>query len=224
MMLKRVWSVAILTLIAASAATANAATHIFVVPEGAFGDRAFADVAGEPLNADVRFTIYPFGATSASVVTVPMNAQNFATSPDLLSLSARRASLVVAQTTDPSTPSVAMLRQRSGTARDAVTIPSSNLMLGRGFNLPLGDLTGGAALYIGNPNPSDAVVFLQYGNSTAPGGPQTIVGPTSVLKIPLPSTPTQTNLLITVISEFPVVTQAVINHRSIVVFPIGPAQ
>ena len=126
-MLKRAWSVAILTLIAASAATANAATHVFIVPEGVFGDRAFADVAGEPLNADVRFTIYPMGAFGTSV-TVPMNAQNFATSPDLLSLSGRRAALVVARTTDPSTPSVAMLRQRSGTARDVgptLTLPGA---------------------------------------------------------------------------------------------------
>src|SRR3954468_16212246 len=89
MMLKRTGSVAILTLIAASAATANAATHVFIVPEGVFGDRAFADVAGEPLNADVRFTVYPSGVPAATAVSVPMNAQNFATSPDLLSLSGR---------------------------------------------------------------------------------------------------------------------------------------
>jgi hypothetical protein len=212
------------TLLAVAATTANAATHIFILPDGVNGDRAFADVSGEPRNADVRFTVYPQGAPSARQFTVPMNAQNFATSPDLLLFTfVRPAALVIARTTDPSTPSVAVLRQRSGTARDAVTIPSSNVMLGRSFNLPLGDLTGGAAVYIGNPNAADAIVDLQYGDSTQPPGPQIIVGATSAMKIQLPSTPTQTNLLINVRSDFAVVAEAVINGRTMVVMPIGPA-
>jgi len=211
-------------LLAVSATTANAASHIFILPEGVSGDRAFADVSGEPRNANVRFVVYQQGATSARIFTVPMNTQNFATSSaDLLFFAnVRPVALVVAQTTDPSTPSVAVLRQRSGTARDAVTIPSSNVMLGRSFNMPLGDLTGGAAIYIGNPNPSDAIVDLQYGDSTQVG-PQITVGPTSAMKIDLPSTPTQTNLLINIRSEFPVVVEAVINRRTMVVMPIGPA-
>jgi hypothetical protein len=222
MIVKNPWLVATLALLLSSA-TARAATHIFILPEAAFGDRAFADVAGEPLNANVNYTVYPQGA-DAFVVTAPMNAQNFATSPDLVSLAGRRVSLVFAWTTDPSVPSVAVLRQRSGTARDAVTIPSSNVMEGRSFNIPLGDLTGGAAIYIGNPNAADAIADLQYGNSTQPPGPQITVPSTSALKVPLPSTPTQTNLLINVRSDFPVVVQAVINHRSLVVMPIVSAQ
>src|SRR5262245_44823844 len=149
---KRVWSAGIVSLLVISAATANAATHIFIVPESGFADSAFGDVAGEPLNADVTYTIYPQGAPSGRQLSVPMNSQNFTPSPDLARLASHHMALVVARTTDPTTPSVALLRQRSGTgARDAVTIPSSNVNVGRGFNIPLGDLTGGAAIYIGNP-------------------------------------------------------------------------
>ena len=43
------------------------------------------------------------------------------------------------------------------------------------------------------------------------------------MKIQLPSTPTQTNLLINVRSDFAVVAEAVINGRTMVVMPIGPA-
>jgi hypothetical protein len=66
-------------------------------------------------------------------------------------------------------------------------------------------------------------VDLQYGDSTQPPGPQIIVGATSAMKIQLPSTPTQTNLLINVRSDFAVVAEAVINGRTMVVMPIGPA-
>lgn len=222
MIARHAWSAGILTLLVVSTATANAATHIFIVPESGFADSAFADVAGEPLNADVTYTIFP-RLLNGQVVSVPMNSQNFATSPDLDRLAFHRWALVIARTTDPTVPSVALLRQRSGTARDAVTIPSSNVTLGRGFNIPLGDLTGGAAIYIGNPNAADAFIDFQYGNSTAPVMTPITVGPTSASKVILPSTPTQTNLIINVRSDFGVVVQAVINKRSIVVMPIGPA-
>jgi hypothetical protein len=212
------------SLLVISAATANAATHIFIVPESGFTDSAFADVAGEPLNADVTYTIFP-RLLNGQLVSVPMNTQNFATSPDIDRLASHRWALVIARTSDPSVPSVALLRQRNGTtgARDAVTIPSSNVNVGRSFNIPLGDLTGGAAIYIGNPNAADALIDFQYGNSTAPVMTPITVGPTSASKVTLPSTPTQTNLLINVRSDFGVVVQAVINKRSILVMPIGPA-
>ena len=116
-----------------------------------------------------------------------------------------------------------MLRQQLGPIKEALTIPSSNIMQGRSFNLPLGDLSGGANLYIGNPNPSDAIVDLQYGNSTAPVVSPLTVGPTSAVKIPLPPAPINTNLIVNVRSDFPVVVQAVIGVRFLVVYPIGPA-
>jgi len=219
MIAKRAWSAGIVTLLVISTATANAATHIFIVPESFSTDRTFADVAGEPLNADVTYTVFPQGL-NGRVVSVPMNSQNFTPSPDLAALASHRAALVIARTTDPTTPSVAILRQRSGTARDAVTIPSSNVMQGRAFNIPLADLTGGAAIYIGNPNAADALVDFQYGDSTKPIMTPITVGPTSVMKVNIPSTPTQTNFIINVRSDFGVVVQAVINRRSIVVMPI----
>ena len=202
------------------------ATHILVNPDvitSTTFEKAFLDVSGEPLNADVKFTVYGIGAPSAKIATVPMNAQNFATSPELFDMSAKKTALIVAQTTDPSTPSTAVLRQQLGPIKEALTIPSSNIMQGRSFNLPLGDLSGGANLYIGNPNPSDAIVDLQYGNSTAPVVSPLTVGPTSAAKIPLPPMPINTNLIVNVRSDFPVVVQAVIGTRFLVVYPIGPA-
>jgi hypothetical protein len=202
------------------------ATHILINPDvitSTTFEKAFLDVAGEPLNADVTFTVYAVGAPSARVATVPMNAQNFATSPDLFELSAHKTALIIAQTTDPSTPSTAVLRQQLGPIKEALTIPSSNIMQGRSFNLPLGDLSGGANLYIGNPNAADAIIDLQYGNSTAPVVSPLTIGPTSAAKIPLAPTPINTNLIVNVRSDFPVVVQAVIGTRFLVVYPIGPA-
>jgi hypothetical protein len=46
---------------------------------------------------------------------------------------------------------------------------------------------------------------------------------TSALKIPIAPTPINTNLIINVRSDFPVVVQAVIGTRFLVVYPIGPA-
>src|SRR5262245_61008856 len=135
------------------------ATHILVNPDvitSTTFERAFLDVSGEPLNADVQFTVYGVDAPSARTATVPMNPQNFATSPELFDMSAKKTALIIARTTDPTTPSTAVLRQQLGPLKEAITIPSSNIMQGRGFNLPLGDLSGGGNLYVGNPNPSDA--------------------------------------------------------------------
>jgi len=156
-------------------------------------------------------------------VTVPMNAQNFATSPELFDLSAKKTALIIARTTDPTTPSTAVLRQSLGPIKEALTIPSSNIMQGRGFNLPIGDLSGGGNLYVGNPNGSDALIDLQYGNSSAPVISPVTVPPTSALKIPIAPTPIHTNLIINVRSDFPVVVQAVIGTRFLVVYPIGSA-
>src|SRR5262252_6232310 len=158
------------------------ATHILVNPDvitSTTFEKAFLDVSGEPLNADVTFTVYGVGAPGARIATVPMNAQNFATSPELID----------AKTTDPTTPSTAVLRQQLGPLKEALTIPSSNVMQGRAFNLPIGDLSGGGNLYIGNPNASDAFIDLQYGNSTAPVISPVTVPPTSAFKIPIAPTP-----------------------------------
>jgi hypothetical protein len=202
------------------------ATHILVNPDvitSTTFERAFLDVSGEPVNADVTFTVFGIGAPSSRVATVPMNDQNFATSPELFDMSAKQTALVIARTTDPTTPSTAVLRQSLGPIKEALTIPSSNIMQGRAFNLPLGDLSGGGNLYIGNPNAADALIDLQYGNSTAPIISPVTVSPTSALKIPIAPTPIHTNLIINVRSDFPVVVQAVIGTRFLVVYPIGPA-
>ncbi|HEY7371870.1 MAG TPA: hypothetical protein VIF57_06795 [Polyangia bacterium] len=202
------------------------ATHILVNPDvitSTTFERAFLDVSGEPLNADVTFTVFGIGAPSSRTATVPMNAQNFATSPELFDLSAKKTALIIARTTDPTTPSTAVLRQSLGPIKEALTIPSSNIMQGRAFNLPIGDLSGGGNLYVGNPHAADALIDLQYGDSNAPIISPVTVSPTSALKIPIAPTPINTNLIINVRSDFPVVVQAVIGTRFLVVYPIGPA-
>jgi|KBSMisStandDraft_5_1062788.scaffolds.fasta_scaffold986685_1 hypothetical protein len=202
------------------------ATHILVNPDvitSTTFEKAFLDVSGEPRNADVTYTVFGIDAQSAQTATVPMNEQNFATSPDLFELSGKKTALIIARTTDPTTPSTAVLRQQLGPLKEALTIPSSNIMQGRGFNLPIGDLSGGGNLYVGNPNGSDALIDLQYGNSSAPVISPVTVPPTSALKIPIAPTPIHTNLIINVRSDFPVVVQAVIGTRFLVVYPIGSA-
>src|SRR5262245_6052077 len=113
------------------------ATHILINPDvitSTTFEKAFLDVSGEALTAEVTFHVYGVAAPSAKVVTVPMNAHNFAASPDLFELSAHKTALIIAQTTDPSTPSTAVLRQQLGPIKEALTIPSSNIMQGRSFN------------------------------------------------------------------------------------------
>jgi hypothetical protein len=202
------------------------ATHILVNPDvitSTTFEKAFLDVSGEPASAGVKFTVYGLGAPAATTSTVPMNPQNYATSPELFDMSAKKTALIIATTTDPTTPSTAVLRQQLGPIKEALTIPSSNIMQGRTFNLPLGDLSGGANLYVGNPNPSDAIIELQYGDSTQPRHPPITVPATSALKIPVAAMPIKTNLIVNVTTDFPVVVQAVIGTRFLVVYPIGPA-
>jgi len=202
------------------------ATHILVNPDvitSTTFEKAFLDVAGEPASGDVTITVYGVDAPEARTATVKVNAQNFATSPDLFDLSAKKTALIIARTADPTAPSTAVLRQQLGPIKEALTIPSSNIMQGRAFNLPIGDLSGGGNLYIGNPNPSEAAVDLQYGSSSSPVLSPMTVPPRSALKIPIAPTPINTNLIVNVRTDSPVVVQAVIGTRFLVVYPIGPA-
>jgi hypothetical protein len=199
------------------------ATHIIINPDVlsfTTYEKAFLEVAGEPRSAEVTFTIYAPG--TPKTVTVPMNARNFATSPDLFALSGKKTALVVAVTTDPTTPSVALLRQELGqTGKGAITVPSSNRTLGTSFNLPAGGLQGGADLFIGNPSGTPANAVIQYGGSTSPPGGQVTVPPVGVAKLKI--TQAETNVLLTITNGVQVVVQADLCSRFLVVHPIGPA-
>jgi hypothetical protein len=207
-------------------ASAGAATHILINPDIFAGstDRASVDVSGEPLNANVKYTVFSPAFNGGQQVTVPMNQFNFATSPDLFPLSAGRSSLIFAQTTDTTTPSVAVLRVQNGSTKVSVTIPSSNRMAGMAFNLPLGDLSSGPNnIYIADPNPSNATIIIQYGASTSPVDTTVTLGPQQIVKLPIAASHAQTNMLITVIDGFPVVAEAVFGTRIQVVLPIVSA-
>jgi hypothetical protein len=199
------------------------AIHVVVNPDvitGSTFETAFMEVSGEPASANVTFTVFPIGLPAQTAV-VPMNASNFAKSPNLFGMSSNRTALVMARTVDPATPSNAVLRQNmGGGVREALTVPSSNVNMGRSFNIPIGDLTGGGNLYVGNPNLVPSVVQLRYGNSGAPALPGGTVPATSALKIPIAPTPIDTNLIVTIVSDEPVVCQAVIGTRFMIVYPI----
>jgi len=151
-----------------------------------------------------------------------MNARNFATSPDLFALANKKAALVVAVTTNATTPSAAVLHQHlSGNARAAISVPSSNRMLGKTFNIPISDLMGGGTLFIGNPNTAAVTVGLQNGGSNTPAAAQVTVGALSVGTVKIAQA--ESNLIVTVTSGASVVVQAAIGPRFLVVFPIGPA-
>jgi len=201
------------------------AIHVVVNPDvitGSTFEKAYLDVSGEPASANVTYTVYPIGLPAQTAV-VPMNAANFATSPDLFVMSSNRTALIMARTTDPSTPSNAVLRQNLGATKEALAVPSSNVNMGRAFNVPVGDLSGGGSLFVGNPNLVPAIVQLRYGNSGAPPLAGGTVPATSALKIPIAPTPVHTNLIINITTDEPVVCQAVIGMRFMIVYPIVAA-
>src|SRR4029078_12157163 len=105
-----------------------------------------------------------------------------------------RSSLVFARTTDATTPSVAVLRQPQGTTKIGLTTPPSNRMLGRAFNLPLGDLSSGPNnLYIANPNGADTQAIIQFGASTSPVDSIVTIPANGIVKVPISATHAQTN-------------------------------
>jgi hypothetical protein len=199
------------------------ATHIVINPDlltTTTMEKAFLDVAGEPASDNVTYTVYVPGAQPKTAV-VPMNAKNFASSPDLFGLSAKKTALIVAATTDPGTPSVAVLRQHLGATCVALTVPSSNRAAGTAFNLPVSDVLAGGVLFVGNPGLSAATATVQYGSSTSPVTDNVTIPSLSVVKVKI--TQAEANLLFTVTNGVDVVVQAAIGTRFQVVLPIGPA-
>jgi hypothetical protein len=182
-------------------------------------EKAFLDISGEP-PSDVTYNVYAAGAQPRTV-TVPMNAKEFATSPDLFGLAAKKTALIVATTADQSAPSVASLRQQLGAVRFGLTVPSSNRTLGTAFNFPVSDLSGGATLFVGNPGLATATATVQYGGSTSPVTDNVTIPSLSVVKVKI--TQAETNLLLTVNNDVPVVAQIAIGTRFEMVLPIGPA-
>jgi hypothetical protein len=182
-------------------------------------EKAWLDVSGEPASASVNFTVYQMGPAPPPVpVSVPMNAANFATSPELFDKSNKKTALVVAETSTRTNPSVAVLRQNIGPVREALAIPASTVMMGVAFNTPLAE--GGGTLYIGNPNNAAAVVDVYFGSQANPPVQTVTVDPTNVAKVTLPAAPTQSNVILRVTSGPPVIVQAVLGTRFLVVYPI----
>jgi hypothetical protein len=183
-------------------------------------EKAWLDVSGEPSSGSVSFTIYPIGspAPPAVTVTAPFNAANYATSPELFDKSAKQTALIAAETSTRDNPSVAVLRQQLGPLKEALTIPRAEIMLGTAFNLPLAE--GNGVVFIGNPNGTAAVVDLFFGSQANPPAQTITVDATNVAKVILPPTQTHTNLILRVTNGPPVVVQAVLGTRFLVVYPI----
>jgi len=198
------------------------ATHIVINPDlltFTTMEKAFLYVSGEPAS-DITYNVHVAGAPPKTV-KVPMNARNFATSPDLFELAGKKPALILASTADPASPSVAVLRQQLGNLRFALTVPSSNRMLGTAFNFPVSDLGGGATLFVGNPGLVNSTAVVQYGNSTSPVTDHVTIPSLSVVKVKI--TQAEANLMFSVNNNVPVVIQAAIGTRFQLVLPIGPA-
>jgi hypothetical protein len=184
-------------------------------------EKAWLDVSGEPTSGSVSFTIYPIGSSAPPAVTVtaPFNAANYATSPELFDKSAKMTALIAAETSTRDNPSVAVLRQQLGPLKEALTIPRAEVMMGTAFNLPL-SAEGNGALYVGNPNGTAAVAELYFGSQANPPAQTITVDATSVAKVILPPTQMQTNVILRVVNGPPVIVQAVLGTRFLVVYPI----
>jgi hypothetical protein len=200
------------------------ATHIVINPDVltfTTYEKAFLEVAGEPTSANVAFTVNVAGAAPRTV-SVPMNARNFASSPDLFGLSGKKTALVIAVTSDATTPSAALLRQELGhSGKGAISVPSANRTLGTAFNLPVGSIQGGAELFIGNPSGTPANAVLQYGAATSPPAAQVTVPALGVTKLKI--TQAETNARLTITNGVQVIVQADLCARFLVVHPIGSA-
>ena len=121
-------------------------------------------------------------------------------------MSAKKTALIIAQTTDPIDAvhrrAAPAARADQGGADDPVVEhhagpcvqPAARRSVGRRPTCTSATRTR-----------RTRIVDLQYGNSTAPVVSPVTVGPTSALKIPLPPTPINTNLIVNVRSDFPVV-------------------
>jgi hypothetical protein len=147
-----------------------------------------------------------------------MNAANFATSPELFDKSNKKTALIVAETSTRTNPSVAVLRQNIGPVREALAIPASTLMMGVAFNTPLAE--GGGTLYVGNPNTTPAVADVHFGSQANPPVQTVTVAGNNVAKVTLPATPTHTNVIVRITNGVPVIVQAVLGTRFLVVYPI----
>jgi hypothetical protein len=200
------------------------ATHIVVNPDlitYTTLEKSFLDVSGEPAPASVKYTVFTAGATPQTATVTP-NARNFATSPDLFALAKKKTALVVAVTSNATSPSAAVLHQHlGGNARASLSVPSSNHTLGKAFNIPISDLAGGGTIFIGNPNTAAANIAVQNGASNTPAVTELTVGALSVGTTHI--TQAESNLIVTSTNNVPVIVQIAIGPRFLRVFPIGPA-
>ena len=141
------------------------ATHVFVNPDMTKpkGDVAQLHISSDPPTG-VTITVFPSGKKEK----LQMNADGFAISSDLFALSDGKQGLVVATTDDPQQPTTAFLRQKLKDERMASFIPSEDKAAGTVFVFPLEFLSDGAALYLANVGPAEAVGVLQYGTPRSP--------------------------------------------------------
>jgi hypothetical protein len=128
----------------------------------------------------VRFTVYAAaGPVTADVDVGASLATSSAasTQPNLFAASNGTAALVEAQTgnyavagdpnsfTPINSPSAALLRQRSGQAKNIVTLPREETSKGTSFRFPVYTTEQGTYLFLGAPD-GDTSVTVSYGTTT----------------------------------------------------------
>src|SRR6185436_19882526 len=135
----------------------------------------------------------------------------FAISSDLFQMTGGKAALVVATSADPQQPTTAFLRQRLKDDRMGSLIPSEDKAAGTVFVFPLEFLADGAALYIANAGPAEAVGVLQYGTPRTPVAAQIRVPRNGFQVVKL--TKSKTSALLTITNQVNVVASFVLDTR-----------
>ncbi len=190
-------------LVVGNARSAVAANHVVIITDlnGAHNDTANVDVSSDP-PSQVSFKIFP---SSSGVLLADMNANSFATSPELFALTTVPSALVIVNTANAQVLSTAALRQK----KLIMAVPPSSETLGTAFGFPVGDLGTGAFLLVGNPNGTLAQGTVVYGPPTGTVAAQLNVPPFGIQVVQL--TMAQTRVGITITNSVQVIAQLLVN-------------
>ncbi len=186
-----------------NARTGVAANHIVIISDlnGTHNDTANVDVSSEP-PSQVSFQIFP---SSGAVLLADMNAQSFATSPELFALTTAPNALVIVNTANAQVLSTAALRQQ----KLIMEVPPSTKTLGTAFGFPVGDLGTSAFLLVGNPNGTPAQGTVVYGPPSGTVAAQLNVPALGIQVVQL--TMAQTRVGIAINNSIQVIAQLLVN-------------
>ncbi len=194
------------------------AFHVVIISDlnGTHNDTANVDVTSDPAS-QVSFKVFP---SAGALLLADMNANEYATSPELFAVAGAANALVIVDTANAAVLSTAALRQK----KLMLEVPPSSATLGTVFGFPLGDLGTGAFLLLGNPSGQVALGTLVYGTPGRSLAAQISVPSFDVQVIQLTQAATRVNVTIT--NMVKVIAQLLVNGHGqefsmTIVPPIG---